>query len=520
MQRRILLTSALAAALAPLLAACGDDKSGGTLRIEAPLPDALDPAALQSDLDAQLAAHVYSGLVTLNDKGEPIPDLAQRWSLSPDGRDYRFPLRPGLRFHNGEELTAGHVKRTWERILHPAEEAPRALAFLGKVNGVAAYRSGLSGQISGVRALDERTLDVQLTEPDLTLPAKLSHPTTHVQPTAANQGADAPVGSGPFAVTDWAPGALLSLERNAHYHGFAPLLDRVRITGGPDADSLSRYARDELDVLYVGANDIPAVLDRNNPLHKDLRVHDGLDIAFLAMNNRMPPFDDRGVRLAFALAIDRAAIVEQVFALTVAKATALLPPSLAQGGDTAASDFDISKARQALADSRYRDVSNLPEITFTVPGTRGPPPSTVVALVNMFQQHLGVRIAIRREPWDRFVDQLHKRENPYQVFLFTWHADYPDPRAVLDPLFYSLSTRNYSGYADPDVDELLFQARGERDAGRRRETLAAVAQRVAADAPVTPLWHGKSYLLLKPWVRDAQLAATARPWLNRVYRDD
>ena len=519
MQRRTLLTGALAAALAPLPAACGGSKTGGTLRIELPLPDALAPAALQSDLDAQLAAHVYSGLVTLNADGEPIPDLAQRWSLSADGRVYRFPLRSGLRFHTGAELTAGHVKQTWQRILHPGHEAPRGLAFLGRIAGVAAYRNGLSGEISGVRALDERTLEIELTEPDLTLPAKLTHPATYVQ--APTGGADTAslVGSGPFAVVDWAPGALLSLARSETYYGFAPLLDRVEITGGTDAASLSRYTNDALDVLYVGANDIAAVLDRNNPLHKELRVHDGLDVTFLAMNNRMPPFDDRGVRLAFALAIDRAAIVEQVFSLTVGKATALLPPSLAQTA-AATTDFDISKARQALADSRYRDVSNLPEIAFTVPGTRGPPPSEVVALVNIFEQHLGVRIHVQREPWQSFVDLLHKRENPFQIFLFTWHADYPDPGAVLDPLFQSTSLRNFSGYANPEVDELLRQARGERDAGRRREAIAAVEQLVAADAPVTPLWHDRSYVLVKPWVRDAHLTASARPWLNRVYRDE
>ena len=519
MQRRTLFATVLAGLLAPLLAACGDDRSGGTLRIQMPLPDDLDPATLQTDLDAQLAAHVYSGLVALNAEGAPIPDLAQRWSLSPDGRAYQFPLRPGLRFHNGEALTADHVKQTWQRLLHPRHDAPRALVFLGKIAGVAAYRNGLAGAISGVRALNARTLEVELTEPDLTLPAKLAHPTTYVQATGSAGSASLP-GSGPFAVVDWIPGAALTLARNDAYYGFAPLLDRVEIIGGVDAGSLERYAADALDVLYVGANDIPAVLDRNNPLHKDLHAHDALDVTFLAMNNRTPPFDDPGVRRAFAFAIDRSAIVEQVFSLTVGKATALLPPSLKRAGAAETAEFDIAKARQALADSRYRDVSNLPAVTFIAPGTRGPTPPTMVALTNMLEQHLGVRINVQREPWDVFVDTLDKRDNPYQLFLFTWHADYPDPQAVLDPLFRSNSVSNYSGYLNPEVDALLLQARGERDGDRRRATLAASEQRIAADAPVTPLWHGKSYVLIKPWVRDARLAATARPWLNRVYRDD
>ena len=231
-----------------------------------------------------------------------------------------------------------------------------------------------------------------------------------------------------------------------------------------------------LDILYVGANDIAAVLDRNNPLHKEVVVHDALEMTFLAMNNRIPPFDDEGVRQAFALAIDRAAIVEQVFSQTVGKATALLPPSLARNGDAETVDFDISKARQALADSRYGDASNIPELAFVVPGTRGPVPPTVVALINMIQQHLGVDVRIQREVWSTFVENLERRDNPYQLFLFTWHADYPDPQAVLDPLFRSSSVTNYSGYRSPEVDALLLQARGEHDSDRRRQTIAEIEE--------------------------------------------
>lgn len=504
----------------PLLLACGNDRSGGTVRIQMPLPDVLDLGALESDLDDQLAVHIYSGLVTLNAAGDPIPDLAQRWSLSPDGRTYHFPLRPNLRFHDGERLTADHIKEAWQRLLDPQIESPAALHFLGKITGVSRFRNGLAAEISGVRAANERSLEVELSETDLSFPAKLTNPITFVSPPGSQGGASPPVGSGPFSVVDWVPGKVLTLIRNEDYYGFDPLVDRVEISGGVDADSLNRYAQDNLDVLYVGANDISLVLDRNNPLQRDLNTHDGLDMAYLAMNNRIPPFDDVGVRQAFAMAIDRAAIVEQVFSHTVEKASTLLLPSLARTGESSTADFDISKARKALADSRYGDVSNLPEMTFTVPGTRGPAPPQVEALINMLQQHLGARINIAREPWDSFVSKLDKRENPFQLFLFTWHADFPDPQAVLDPLFRSNSLSNYSGYVSQEVDALLLEARGERDRNRRLQTIAAIEERVSADAPVTPLWHSRSYVLIKPWLRDVHLSATARPWLSHVYRDN
>ena len=518
-QRRTVLASILAGLLTPLLTACGDERSGGTLRIQMPLPNDLGPATLQSDLDAQLAAHVYSGLVALNAEGEPIPDLSQSWSISADGRTYQFPLRPSLRFHNGEQLVAEHIKDTWEHLLDPRFDSPRARLFLGNIAGIAQYRNKIATDISGVRAINARTLEIDLIEPDLSFPAKLTHPTTYVQaPSGIRDGASL-IGSGPFAVVDWVPGEFLTLARSEVFYGFEPLLDRIEITGRVGAQSLSRYAEDSLDILYVGANDISAVLDRNNPLHKDLVVHDALEMTFLAMNNRIPPFDDEGVRQAFAFAIDRAAIVEQVLSHTVGKATSFLPPSLARNGDAETVDFDIFKARQALADSRYRGASNLPEVTFTVPGTRGPTPPTMVALINMIQEHLGVRIRIQRESWDTFVGNLDSRENPYQLFLFTQHADYPDPQAILDPLFRSTSLSNFSGYRSPEVDALLLQARGEQDKGRRRTTIAEIEQRIAVDAPVIPLWHGKAYVLIKPWARDVQLSATARPWLNRVYLD-
>ena len=523
MQRRTLFAGAfsgiLAGMLMPLLAACGDDRSGGTVRIQMPLPDDLDPSALQNDLDAQLAVNVYSGLVTLNAEGEPIPDIAQRWSISPDGRTYQFPLRADARFHNGEKLTAEILKETWQRVLDPQIESPAALRLLGKISGVSPYRNGLTRDISGIRATDARSLEVELSETDLAFAARLTHPLTYVQPPGGIVGEAPPVGSGPFAVVDWVPGKVLTLARNEDFYGFEPLLDRIEITGGVDADSLDRYAQDTLDILYVGANDIPLVLDRNNPLNKDLNVYDGLDMTYLAMNNRIPPFDDERVRQAFAMAIDRAAIVEQIFSLTVGKADSLLLPSLAQSGESSSAAFDVSKARQALADSRYGDVGNLPEITFTVPGTRGPAPPQVLALINMFQQHLGAPIRIQREPWTTFVSNLDRRDNPYQLFLFTWHADFPDPIAVLDPLFRSNSLSNYSGYVSQEVDALLLEARGERNRDRRLATISTIEQRVATDAPVTPLWHSKSYLLVKPWLGDVQLSATARPWLSQVYRD-
>ncbi len=524
MRRRALLSQALggvlAAALAPSLAACGDKPSGGVVRVLAPLPERLEPESLQTDLDALLAAHVYSGLVTLNPEGEPIPDLAQRWSISQDGRTYTFPLRPNVRYHDGERLIAPHVKAAWERALHPQTEAPAAMRVLGKIAGVARYRNGLAPQISGVRAPDDRTLEVDLAEADVSFPAQLAHPLTYVAPPGAGSGRRMPVGAGPFAAVAWVPGASLSLVRNEEFYGFEPLLDGIEIMGGADADSLQQYAQDAVDILYIGANDILLALDRNNPVNKDLQSHDGLDMTYLAMNNRIPPFDDEGVRRAFAMVIDRAAIAEEIFAHTVGKAETLLLPSLAQSGESPAAEYDVSKARQSLAESRYRDIGNLPEVTFTVPGTRGPPPSHILALTTMVQQHLGAQIRIQREPWDTFVDNLDRRQNPYQLFLFTWHADYPDPQAVLDPLFRSNSLTNYSGYADQEVDALLLAARGERDRERRLATMASIEERVAADAPVTPLWHTKSYLLIKPWVRDVRLSAVARPWLNQVYLDD
>lgn len=485
-----------------------------------PLPDDLDPGALESDLDDQLAVHVYSGLVTLNAAGDPIPDIAQRWSLSPDGRTYQFPLRPNVRFHNGEKFTADHVKEAWQRLLDPQIESPAALRFLGKITGVARFRNGLTGEISGVRATAERNLEIELSGADLSFPTKLSNPITFVRPPGNGAAASLPVGSGPFSVIDWVPGKMLTLARNEDFYGFDPLVDRIEISGGVDADSLNRYAQDNLDVLYVGANDIPMVLDRNNPLQRDLHIQEGLDMTYLAMNNRIPPFDDIGVRQAFAMAIDRAAIAEQVFSLTVEKAMSLLLPSLSRAGEMESADFDVSKARKALADSRYGDVSNLPEITFTVPGTRGPTPPQVEALINMFQQHLGAQIRIEREPWDTFNSKIETRGNLYQLFLFTRHADFPDPQGVLDPLFRSSSLMNYSGYVSQEVDALLLEARGERNRDRRLQLFASVEEIVATDAPVTPLWHSKSYVLIKPWLRDVQLPATARPWLSHVYRDN
>ena len=480
--------------------------------------DTLDPAFTTGALEAEYVVHLFSGLTSLNEKLEVVPDLADKWTVSNDGRIYTFSLRRGAKFHDGRAITASDVKFSIERAADPRLASPVALTYLGDIQGFAARMSGQAAEVSGIKVRDDVTIDITLDEPRVYFPAKLTYPVSYVVD-KQNVGSRPdwwlkPNGSGPFSVAGFAPGERLSLVRHDAYVGVKPSLVGVEYLAVPPVEA---YERDVIDIAVVDLADIDRVTDKSDPLNRELRVRTDLDIQYVAMNVTAKPFDDPKVRQAFNHALDRDRIATVTLKRTVIKADGILPPAMPGKSDRVRGlDFDVSRARQLVSESSYRDARNFPEISLTVMGTRTAPAPEVNAIIATYRQSLGVDVRVRQLDRDAFMAATQRDRDRPQMFMTGWIADYADPQNFLDILFHSRSRENMSRYANPDIDRDLEKARAERDPAVRTKLYQDIEARILQDAPWVPLWHNKRYILVKPWVQGYTAPSVVQPWLKSV----
>jgi len=494
-------------------------RRGGTLSLPGGEPTSLDPAQVRDVVSAQYIYEVHCGLVTLAPDLSVIPDLAQAWTMSPDGTVYTFTLRAGATFHDGRHITSADVRFGIERACDPATAPDVALTYLGDVVGCADKLAGDANAVAGVATPDDGTIVLTIDAPKAYFLAKLTYPTSFV--VDRNQIGDAgwaerPNGCGPFRLAEYLPEERLRLVRHDGYHREPAWLDEVVFDMRP-IDPLTRYENGELDAAPVGIADRERVRDPLNPLSAEVVEGPGdLGLSYLAFNVALEPFDDVHVRRAFAHALDREWLAEVVLRDAVAPLGTILPPGM-PGHDPTANTlaFDEAAAERELSLSRYGGADALPPITLLTSGGAGGSPA-VQAVVERFATSLGTAIAVEQAPWELFNDELD--EGLYQGWFLGWSADYADPQDFLDVLFHSASPLNASGYADAEVDALLEAARIESDETERLAAYSRAERRILADAPWLPLYNGVETWLVAPDVHGFVLPPVIVPRMASVWR--
>ena len=493
--------------------AAGTPAAEGTLALFDVGPLTLDPAVARSERSVIHIVEIFSGLVSFDPELELMPDIAERWELSVDGKTYTFYLRDGVKFHNGKEVTASDFKYSIERACDPSTGSETAATYLGDIVGAKEKLSGETDEVEGVRVIDSHTLEITVDAPKEYFLSKLAHPAAFVVDQAnVESGAgwwNNPNGTGAFRLKEWHKDEFLILERNDLYYREAPRIESIvyKLWGGVP---MRMYETGEIDVTYVTLDDIERVLDPANPLNRELSVTPELSIYFVGFNSAKPPFDDAKVRQAFCHAIDKNKLVKLVLKDLVTTAQGILPPSMpGYNEDVQGLTFDAAKAKQLLAESTYGSPSNLPSITMTTSG-RGLASNLEAALVDMWQHNLGVEVKIR---------QLEPENYPYLItqekdefFTLGWGADYPDPQNFLDVLFHSGTQDNIGEYSNNDVDVLLEDARIETDVTHRMSLYQQAEQMMVDDAACLPLYFNVSYTLVKPYVKDLPLTPL---WIPR-----
>ena len=487
-------------------------------------PPTLDPHITTDATSAQIIVEVFGGLVTIDPDLEIVPDLAESWNVSGDGTVYTFNLRPDAKFHDGSPVTAHDVKWSLERATNPLTESPVADQYLGDIVGVKEKLDGDATNISGVRVIDDHTIEMTIDEAKSYFLAKLTYPTAfvldqeNVEASPRNWFRE-PNGTGPFRLQEYRVGETLVLGRNEHFHLGPPMLVEVEfiLSGGT---SMLMYENDEIHVAGVGLADLDRLNDPSNELFPQLKTAPAsFSVNYIGLNVNEPPLDDVKVRQALNYAIDKQEIASIVLGDLVEPADGILPPNFPGYHEGVEGyTYDPERARQLLRESKYGDdLENIPPITITTPGSFGANVSLdMEVILQMWERNLGITAEFQQTEFATFLKDLHKGR--FQMFDIGWIADYPDPENFLDILFHSESSNNHTHYSNPQVDELLRKARVETDTQARYALYNEAEQMILDDAPWVPLWFdGESKLLVKPNVHDYLLPPLIIPRYRYVY---
>ena len=484
----------------------------------------MDPALAADGFSTGIIAEIFSGLVTLSTDDPDqvvVGDIAESWSISNDGLNYTFSIRDGVRFHDGALVTARDFAFSLERALNPSNQSPTAPVFLNDILGAEAFLGGEAENVPGIEAINERDLKITLEAPRAYFISKMTHPVAFVVDQGnVEQGPTwtrEPNGTGAFKLTKWAEGEEIVLERNDSYHGGAPRLTEATfiLSGG---SRLLLYETGEIDVLEVETVDVELVTNPDNSLSEEVvRVRPDFSLVYIAYNNDEPPFDDRTVRQAFNLAVDKETIATELEMGLNIPAYGILPPGF-PGHDTDFQGlrFDPTRAKQLIDQSSYAGSRELSRIILTVPASPMGVPPYLEAITEMWRQNLGVQIETQQLEFGTFIGDM--LQGNLQVFLIQWVPDYPDPHAFLDILFHSESFNNVNSYKSVEVDGLLEAARNISDSAERFGIYQEAERTIAEDATWLPLWFsGDRLYLVKPYVRGFNPSPLIRPILKDVF---
>jgi ABC-type oligopeptide transport system substrate-binding subunit len=483
-----------------------------------PDPIDLDPARTGTGA-GDLVGLLYSGLVSLTPDLKIAPDLAEKWTVSPDGLVYTFTLRYDLAFQDERPITAQDVKNSWERAADPKTGSKTATTYLGDIVGVKEKLAGNAKEIIGVQVIDDRTLVVKLDGPKPYFLAKLTYPTSFVVDeksvkAGSNDWVFKPNASGPYKLLDYEKGTIFLLERNLAYHN-PPKLPYIAFRLDFSNNPLSYYESNDIDIAdWFNKDEVKKVQDASYPLHNEVHTTASMCTNLLQMNNTIPPMDDPNVRKAFALAIDRQRLIDQFFGANAQLAETILPPAMPGfSANQKLEPFDPKAAKDALAASRY--AAKLPKIVLNISGYANYPSDYAKALAAMWQTNLGVNVQVEYlDPTD-YTKAAHDQHG--QLVLYGWCADYPDPQNFLDVLYHTGSNFNVSGYTNPDVDKLLDQAQVENDPAKRLALYQKVESLLLSDYAAVPLRYDIFTLLVKPTVKGVILPPMNIRYLNIVW---
>src|SRR5262245_15807902 len=472
----------------------------------------LDPARPGDAPNNSVITLIYAGLVRLNDKLEVVPEGASDWKVSGDGTIYTFTIREGLKFGDGTPVTAGDFLYSINRALTPETAAFGAAGHFGHIIGAKDVLEGKAKQVSGVKALDDKTLEITLDSPIAYFLSLLTYADTFVVPKQLVESGDKwqelAYGTGPFRVKEWKHGQSITLVANEHYWQGQPGVANVVMPFNKDSETAYQlYQTGELDIMGSQQNPVPSAHIAELQGQPDFKSAAALATRYIGFNNLKPPFDNVDVRRAFALAVDKQTLADQVLAGAVVPADRILPTGLL-GTQLPIKPlaFDATAAKAALAKAGYTDPKSFPEVTLAY-GKEGDNDIVVQALQSLWQQNLGINVKLQLFELATFSKNLdttyYTPTEGLQFYYSIWGADYPDPQNFLSLLLHTGNPNNNGHFSDQQFDQLTDEADklGDRSQIERRLQLYNQAEQIAIDKVAwLPLFYPKLNILIRPRV--------------------
>jgi oligopeptide transport system substrate-binding protein len=540
---------ALIVVLAMVLSACQKAPAAPsqTLRVNmGTFPDMIDPQKSSFVNEIATLMNIYEGLTRLNTKLETEPGAAEKWEYNADATEITFTIRQNLKYSDGTLLNAKRFEYALFRLLDP-NTAGEYSGAIDTVVGALEYRSadpaadpavlqGLKDQV-GIKALDSKgAACTDYEQKDcLTLKISMKQPTPYMHTllymwiaypvkqeiieaagdtwwlTATNH-----VGNGPFKMVAMEQSTSMNFEPNPYYWRGTPKFNLEMRFIVDSAVAFEAYKNDEFDVVPLAAEDLQTV-QADDTLKDQMNIYPGSCTYAFFFPPFKEPFTDEKVREAFAYATDRDAWVQDVMKGLGTPTLTWIPDGWP--GYDATEDrwgYDPEKAKQAIAESSYGSIENLPEITLTFSDT--PRNRTRFEwLANNWKESLGVDVKLNPTEATTYTALVKEKETMPQTFYLGWCADYPDPQNWLS--IYWMSSSPYAqkyGYSNTALDEVMHQADIETDPAKRME-LYNQAQKMLVDDVVTAfMFNSVNSYLIKPWVKGVQTTGMDAGWPGQM----
>lgn len=453
-----------------------------------------------------IADHVIETLIRYDDDMNLQPLLIKELPKpSADGLVYRFELKPGIKFHNGEALKASDVKYTYERMFRPATGALMSY-ICSMIKGAEEMLAGKATSLEGFKIIDDNTFEITLAYPYAPFLASIATSYAGIYPEKACEAAGKDwglktyIGTGPFKVKSLDIDNGVITERFADYHGPAPKLDGIEFNFIEDPNTRRmEYERGNIDVMYLDAPMYPEYV-KIPKLAKEIGDFTPMGTIFVNPNVAIPPLDNVKVREALSYAIDRRALANDLMKGTAKVATTFIPPGMmGYDKDAPAFEYNVEKAKKLLAEAGFAKGLELEGVVRNT-GINGTLGRTLLALQGQLRA-AGIEMKVTQVDPATWSDMRNAGKVP--MFIGNWYADFADPDGVIYAFLHSTNSKTLSNnYNRPEFDKMLEDARSISDPVKREE-LYKKADHMATreDFAALPLFNETMYYLCKPYVK-------------------
>ncbi|MHA1046250.1 ABC transporter substrate-binding protein [Enterobacter hormaechei subsp. steigerwaltii] len=472
-------------------------------------PASLDPHKVESDVEFNIISDLFDGLVSDSPAGEIQPRLAEKWE-NKDNTVWTFHLRPGITWSDGTPITAEDIVWSWQRLVDPKTASPYA-SYPGSmriVNGTDIAEGKKAPESLGVKAINDTTLEVTLTQPNAAFLAMLAHPSlVPIDKVLVGRFGDKwtkPehfVSSGAYKLSQWVVNERIVAVRNPKYwdneHTVINKVTYLPISS--EAADVNRYKAGEIDIVYTVPINQFAQLKKT--LGSELDVSPQLATYYYQFNTTRPPFNDARVRKALNLALDKDIIAGKVLGQGQRPAWLISQPDIGgvklQNPDYASWPMDkrIAEAKKLLAEAGFNDSHPL---SFNLLyNTSESHQRIAIAASSMWKKNLGVEAKLQNQEWKTMLDTMHTHN--FDAVRYAWIADYDDAATFLNN-FRTGDSQNTTQYSNPDYDRALVNAAKSKTAEERGKFYQQAEDLLGRDVPAIPVYHYVRTHLVKPWV--------------------